>query len=150
MTPTTATMKYNVHWHTSPTSARLLEQLECKGPATPHELYTAVHTSPGNGKMLLRLLHSSGMIHIHGYRHNIRGQPTRIYALGPGKDKTFRPESNAERARKRRKILIDRYGIQVANKVLNRGFYGISAVVVDGTKVTTSTAGHGLAGTVSI
>lgn len=88
-----------VNWWTSPSCARYLERLECRGESTPERIATDCHTQPKYAYALLRKLHDASVIHVSGWRHNINGAPTPIYALGPGRDHYGHPRIHIDGVR---------------------------------------------------
>lgn len=124
-----------IRWHTSPACVRMLEHLACKGPASAVELSDALHIARGYAHALTkRILLAAGVIHITAWRINGRGEPSPIYAIGPGKNKR-RPsaETPAQRAARRRKSLVDLYGNDITSRILNHG--RTTHIVIDGQRV---------------
>lgn len=130
-----------VLWWSSPSCARILERLECKGPGRPDELGAELHITHKYAENLMRLLKASGVVRVVRYRRNLQGAPTPVYALGPGKSVAIpKQESHAVRSRRRREALKARYGVEIANKVLNPKAYGYPVVYIDGERVTPGSA----------
>lgn len=126
-----------VNWWTSPSCARYMERLECRGESTPERIATDCHTQPKYAYALLRKLHDARVIHVSGWRHNINGAPTPIYALGPGRDAAKpKAETASQRAKRRRKPLRELYGREIAARVLNPKHYGHPRIHIDGVHVT--------------
>lgn len=124
-----------IRWHTSPACQRMLAHLACKGPATSVELSAALHIARGYAHALTkRILLAAGVVHITAWRINGRGEPSPIYAIGPGKSKR-RPiaETPTQRAARRRKSLVELYGKDITSKVLNHS--RTTYIVIDGQRV---------------
>lgn len=109
----------SVRWWTSPSAARYLERLECRGDATPDRLAADCHNQAKYAINLCRLLRDAGVIHVTAWRHNVNGAPTPIYRLGPGRNRPAPPpETIAQRMRRRRQSLVQLYGAKSANLIL--------------------------------
>ena len=137
-----------VHWWSSASCLRILDRLACKGPAEPDTLAVELHNQVKYTYRLLRvILHAAERVHVCGWRHNISGAPTPIYAIGPGKDipKPI-PETASERSKRRRRALNAKYGPAVTNKLLNPGKYGYPQIHIDGQRIRTLHHGTQLAG----
>lgn len=136
-----------VVWHTSPTCARILERLECRGPGRPDEIGAEIHCSMKYAEALLRVLKADGRVRVARWRRNLQGAATPVYALGPGMDTPKPPrETHAQHCRRRRKALIAKYGKEIANKVLNPKIYGYPTIIVEGERVTSSSGRSYLGG----
>lgn len=138
-----------VHWDTSPACARFLEYLECRGDASPDRLAAACHAQPKYAINLMRLMRGAGVVHVRAWRHNSNGAPTPIYRLGPGKNKPApKPETAAQRCRRRRESLRALYGAHAASAIL--GSSRVKArIVVDGRTLRPGDHDSQLAGKVS-
>jgi hypothetical protein len=124
-----------IRWHTSPACLRMLEHLACKGPATAVEMADALYIQRGYAHALTkRVLLASGVVHNTAWRINGRGEPSPIYAIGPGKNRP-RPaaETPAQRAARRRKSMREIYGVEITSAVLNRG--RSTCIYIDGERV---------------
>jgi hypothetical protein len=138
-----------VIWHTSPACARYLEYLECHGDTSPDVLAAQCHTQVKYAYGLTMQLKSAGVIRVVAWRHNVRGNPTPIYRLGPGKNKSMpEPATSAQRLRNRYSSMVRLYGSTVANKVLNKN-RSKTQVVIDGRRVRSCDHDAHLAGRVS-
>jgi predicted ArsR family transcriptional regulator len=124
----------------------MLEHLACHGPATAVELSETAHTARNYAHSLMRnVLLAAGVVHITAWRINGRGEPSPIYAIGPGKSKRRpRAETPAQRAARRRKSLVELYGNDIANSVLNRG--RSTHIVIDGQRVRSGSHQSQIAG----
>lgn len=142
-------MRQDVCWYTSPSAARILERLECRGPGLPEEIAQDVHCSPVSARNLLWILQAAGVVHVHARLRQRNGPAKPIYKLGPGINiPPPKKELDADRYRRRRNALKAVYGVEITNKVLNSKAHGISYVVVDGRRVRTNSASYGVAGQV--
>jgi hypothetical protein len=142
-------MRRDVCWYTSPSAARILERLECKGPGTPEVVAADVHCSPTSARNLFWILQDAGVVHVCARIRQSRGLAKPVYALGPGVNVAPpKREPNAQRYRRRRAALISEFGVEVANKVLNAKAHGRPQVVVDGKRVRTGSVPYGVAGQV--
>jgi len=109
----------SVRWWTSPSCARFLEHLECRGDASPDQLAEACHNGHKYAVNLTLKLKAAGIIHVRAWRHNKNGSPSPIYRLGPGKNRPPpKPETTAQRCRRRRASLISIWGRKAAEAVL--------------------------------
>jgi len=149
MSPQTGIM--HVRWWASPGALRILDYLACKGDADPETIATAVHMQPKYCyRMCSAILKPADRVHIVGWRHNDRGAPTPIYSIGPGKNKRQpRPETAAQRAKRRRISLTDIYGSSVTNRILNPGRYDYPRIYIDGQRITSGSHTSQLAGRIT-
>lgn len=141
----------DIRWWTSPACARILERLECKGPAGSELMASELYIYKGYAYSLCRVvLLEARCIHICAWLHNSHGLTTPIYALGPSKNRRRPPaETTAQRCKRRRVALVARFGTEIAEKVLNPGNYDNAQVYIDGRRITSSSHTGGLAGTVT-
>lgn len=138
-----------VIWHTSPSCARYLERLECRGDASPDQLAADCHNQVKYAYSMMRLLLNAGVVHVRAWRHNYKGSPTPIYRLGPGKSRPMpKPETTAQRCRRRRKAFIGLWGVEAANKILSSSAVP-GRIVRDGKTIMPRDHGSHLAGKVS-
>lgn len=137
-----------VHWWSSASCLRILDRLACKGPAEPDTLAAELHNQVKYTYRLMSVvLHSAERVHVCGWRHNIQGAPTPIYAIGPGKDiPKPKPETASQRAKRRRRALNAKYGPAITEKLLNPGKYGYPQIHIDGQRIRTLHHGTQLAG----
>lgn len=100
--------------------------------------------------MLRVTLSEARRIHISAWRHNDRGLATPIYAMGPGRNKRRpKPETPAQRCKRRRAWMIEHYGSAIADRVLSPNKYGNPKIYIDGQRITSRSHASHLAGTVT-
>jgi hypothetical protein len=127
-----------IRWYTSPACLRMLDYLACKGPATSVQMAEALHIARNYAHALVRnILLPAGVVHIPAWRINERGCASPIIAIGPGKSKRKpKPETAAERNARRRKSLLELYGADITNALVNHS--RITWIVIDGQRVRTA------------
>lgn len=111
-------------------------------PFASHELAAAIHTVKRNAQHILGQLHEHGIVHIAAWRkfhgEGARGRyPLRLWAFGPGVDAPVpKPDEPKVIMARRRKRLIEKHGVKVANRILeSRKGGGASVLTVDGVVV---------------
>ena len=110
-----------IRWWSSPACVRIMEHLACKGPSTYQEIGKACFVATGYCYNLLsRILVPAKVVHLPAWRINARGPASPLYAIGPGMNKRRpAPETAAQRNKRRRDSMLELYGSEITNKVLN-------------------------------
>lgn len=57
------------------------------GPATPHDLASAIGIHVRNMRVYVQMMHANKEIHISDYERGRQGPPRKVYALGNRPDK---------------------------------------------------------------
>lgn len=105
------------NWATSPTATRILEHLECRGPATARALSEAVFSAKRNVNSMLRQMKDARVIHILRWQRQLgtSGETAPVYTLGPGNGAPKRPRRlhARETTERHRRKLAETYGHEV-------------------------------------
>lgn len=112
----------------------VLEYLRSTGAQCVQEVATYFGWSHEYARTVLRAMREQGMAHVLGYERRTAGHPIMIYAPGPGQDATKpRPLTSTELNRRRKQILTQKFGPEIAARImLSRKEGGPDKIVLEG------------------